>query len=426
MSQQNRKSRPDIEKILGLGRGVSLSWLSNPRSRLTFGIVTALVLVLLIFWWSSGSGNAVRYITQPITRNDLIVIVTATGTIQPTKQVDISSELSGTIRKVLVDFNTKVTAGQTLAELDTDKLQASVESARAKLTAAKARISNAQATVTEKKLDYERQRQLAARKVTSEHDHEIAQAAYERALASLESARADVSAATADLKLSETNLSKTCICSPINGIVLSRNVDPGQTVASNFQAPVLFTIAEDLSHMEVQVDVDEADVGKVKQGQSATFSVDAYPQKRFTAKIRELRFGSEVVQGVVTYKAILTTDNGELLLRPGMTATAEITVQNIKNALSVPNAALRFAPPADSQKVDDRSFLRKLIPGRPPFRPPSKNVGAGPDRKLWTLVDGKPKEIVVRVGSTDGRRTQILKGDIEPGQMVIVDIATMK
>jgi HlyD family secretion protein len=425
-SEQARRLRPDIEKILGIGGADSANWLQDPRSRIIAGIVATVAVVLLMLWWGSGTGSALRYITEPVSRDDMVVIVTATGTVQPTKKVDISSELSGTIRKVLVDYNTRVTAGQSLAELDTDKLEASLESARAKLVAAKARVKDAEATVNEKKLDFERQRQLAVRQVTSEHNREIAQAAYERSLASLESARADVAAAAADVKLSETNLSKTCICSPINGVVLSRNVDPGQTVASNFQAPVLFTIAEDLSQMEAQVDVDEADVGRVKEGQEATFSVDAYPNKKFAARIRELRYGSEVVQGVVTYKAVLTTDNAELLLRPGMTATAEITVQNIKAAVTVPNAALRFAPAADSQTVDDRSFLRKLIPGRPPFRPPSRNASDGPDRQLWILSDGEPKEVTVTIGPTDGRRTQVIKGDIAPGQKVIVDTVSAK
>ena len=423
---QTRKLRPDIEKVLGISTSGGASWIRDRRAQIIAGIVAVVLLGLFVIWGIGGSGSALRYVTQPATRSDLIVIVTATGTVQPTNQVDISSELSGTIRTVLVDYNSKVTVGQSLAELDTDKLQASVESSRAKLTAAKARVKDAEATVNEKKLDYERQRQLAARNVTSEHNREIAQASYERATASLESARADVAAAMADLKLNETNLSKTCICSPINGIILSRNVDPGQTVATNFQAPVLFTIAEDLRKMEVQVDVDEADVGQVREGQKATFTVDAYPNKRFDARISELRYGSEVVQGVVTYKAVLTADNPDLLLRPGMTATAEITVQNISNAMTVPNAALRFAPPAGNEIADNRSFVRKLIPGRPPFRPPSAHTSAGPDRKIWVLADGRARELAVTIGPTDGRRTQIVKGDIKSGQKVIVDIATSK
>jgi len=207
---------------------------------------------------------------------------------------------------------------------------------------------------------------------------------------------------------------------------LSRNVEPGQTVASSLQAPVLFTIAEDLTKMEVQVDVDEADVGNVREGQKATFTVDAYPDKKFTATIRELRFGSEVVQGVVTYKAVLTTDNSALLLRPGMTATAEIVVAHVKDALTVPNAALRFSP-AETQQVDNRNFLQKIMPGPPHLRRPSTTEQpTGADRKVWVLKDGSPEEVSVTVGPTDGKRTQIVKGNLQPGQAVIVDAAASK
>ncbi len=178
--------------------------------------------------------------------------------------------------------------------------------------------------------------------------------------------------------------------------------------------------------MEVQVDVDEADVGKVKEGQNATFTVDAYPDRRFSAEIRELRFGSEIVQGVVTYKAVLVTENTELLLRPGMTATAEITVEEVKEALSVPNAALRFSPPATDTAADNRNFLQKLISFRPRLRPPSAQTTSGADRKIWVLVEGEPQDVAVTIGVTDGRRTQIVKGNVEPGQSVIVDTAAVK
>jgi HlyD family secretion protein len=314
-----------------------------------------------------------------------------------------------------------VKVGQPMAELDTDKLKATVESSRARLAAARARVTEAEATIREAKLDYERKKSLAARSVTSARDLEVAQAAYDRAVASRTSALADVDAARADLRLNETNLSKACICSPINGIVLKRNVEPGQTVATSFQAPVLFSIAEDLTKMEVRVDVDEADVGKVKEGQTASFTVDAYPDRKFDARIRELRFGSEVIQGVVTYKAVLTADNKDLLLRPGMTATAEIVVQHIEKALVVPNAALRFAPQTTNDQGASRSLLRTLLPGRPRFRAASKPADTGANRTLWILSDGKPQAVPVTVGATDGKITQIVKGEIEPGTGVILD-----
>ena len=232
-----------------------------------------------MLWRDEGSGNGVHYVTEPVTKGDLTVTVTATGTVQPTNEVEVSSELSGIVRTVLVDYNSAVNTGQTLAELDTDKLKATVDSSKAKLQAAKAKVAEAEASVLEARLEYDRKQKLVAKKVSSEQELESAEAAHQRNLAALESTKADVSAAAADLALNETNLAKAVIRSPITGIVLSRNVEPGQTVASSLQAPVLFTIAENSAKMEVQVDVDEADVGKVKEGQKATFTVDAYPDR---------------------------------------------------------------------------------------------------------------------------------------------------
>jgi len=391
------------------------------RGRIAAGAVLVVAIAAYALWNVGGPANGVRYVAEKAAIADLTVVVTATGSVQPTNKVDVSSELSGIIRRVLVDYNSTVKVGQPLAELDTEKLQATVDNARARLAAAEARVTEARATIEEKKLDYERRRALVAKNVSSPRDLEAAKAAYDRSVASLASARADVSAARADLKLQETNLGKACICSPINGVVLMRNVEPGQTVATSFQAPVLFSIAEDLRKMEVQVDVDEADVGKVRNGQQATFTVDAYPERRFAAEIRELRLGSEVVQGVVTYKAVLSTDNSDMLLRPGMTATAEIVVEQVKSTLTVPNAALRYAPPPAQSGEQDGGLLSKLLPGRPRFRPASKRQGDGPAQTVWLLRDGAPVAVPVTVGATDGKRTQIVAGEVKAGQPVIVD-----
>lgn len=413
------KVKADIEAVLGLDRPKSP--LRRLRPLLALVAIAGLGVLLYAVFGSGGAGNGVRYVTEPVTRASLTVTVTATGTVQPTNEVEISSELSGIVRNVLVDYNSAVTTGQTLAELDTDKLNSTVDSSRAKLQAAKAKVSEAKATVLEKELEHTRQQQLVTRKVGAEQQLEVAEAAHQRALAALESAEADVAAAAADLALNETNLEKALIRSPITGVVLSRNVEPGQTVASSLQAPVLFTIAEDLTKMEVQVDVDEADVGNVREGQKASFTVDAYPDKKFTAMIRELRYGSEVVQGVVTYKAVLTTDNSELLLRPGMTATAEIVVAQVDDAIAVPNAALRFSPPSN-EAFDQRNFLQKLMPGPPRLRRPSSaQTPAGPEQTIWLLRDDTPAAVSVTVGRTDGKRTEIAQGGLEPGQSVIVD-----
>jgi len=419
-----KHDQADIEAILGLDRPV-VSRFRTWRRYLIGAALAALAVVGLYLAFGGGAATPLRYVTEPASRGDLTVIVTATGTVQPTNKVDVSSELSGTVRKVLVDYNSAVKVGDVLAELDTDKLRATVDSSRAKLVSARAQVEQAKATVEETKLTYERRKTLLATQAGSKQDLDTAKAAYDRAVAALDAAQAEIGVAAAQLTLDETNLNKARIVSPINGVVLARNVDPGQTVASSFQAPVLFTIAEDLKQMEVQVDVDEADVGKVREGQKATFTVDAYPERKFQASIRELRFGSEVVQGVVTYKAVLATDNSELLLRPGMTATAEITVEQVPDALTVPNAALRFSPPVQVTATNE-SFLRKLLPRMPQFRAASQKEATGGKRVVWVLKDGTAAAVPVVAGATDGRRTAILEGDLKPGEAVIVDTAAVK
>lgn len=411
------------QEILDLGRDARPRFL---RLRTFLWAAGALLLAAGAYVLFFEGGNATRqtYVTQPAARGDMTVLVTATGSVQPTNKVDISSELSGVVRRVNVDYNSVVKVGDVLAELDTDKLGATVESSRAKLASAKAKVGEAEATLEEKLRDYDRKRTLVARQATSQQDLDAAKAAYDRARAALASARADVSVAEAQLNVDETNFRKARITSPINGVVLTRNVDPGQTVASTLQAPVLFTIAEDLKQMEIRVDVDEADVGSVSEGQTASFAVDAHPDRRFPARIRMLRFGSETVQGVVTYKAVLTADNSELLLRPGMTATATITVKEVKGALLVPNAALRFSPNATGAG-DSRTFLQRLMPGPPRMRrTPAAREGKATSRTVWVLRNGQPVALSVTVGSTDGRSTEITGGELKAGDRVIVDART--
>ncbi|MBL8665515.1 MAG: efflux RND transporter periplasmic adaptor subunit [Candidatus Odyssella sp.] len=412
------------QDVLGLGRGGKprrFTWRSLLWAAGTLALAAGAYVV-----YFDGKGKAGQtFVTQPVTRGNLTVQVTATGSVQPTNKVDVSSELSGVVRKVHVDYNSVVKIGDLLAELDTDKLKATVESSRAKLETAKSKVTEAEATLDEKRRDYDRKNALVTRQAASVQDLDAARAAFDRAAAAVSSARSEVGVAEAQLHLDETNLAKARITSPIDGIVLSRNVDPGQTVASSFQAPVLFTLAEDLKKMEIRVDVDEADVGAVGEGQTATFTVDAYPYRRFPARIRMLRFGSEVVQGVVTYKAVLTVDNSHLLLRPGMTATATITVSDVKDALLVPNAALRFSPSA-ANPGGNRSLLQRLMPSGPPRSTASRPDARGPNRTVWVLRNGAPAAVAVTVGLTDGRLTEIRTGELKPGDRVIVDAVAAK
>jgi len=416
-----RPARPDVEAVLGVGKAGT----SGRIWRVFKTLIGIAVLAGLAFggwvWFGGGATETVRYTTEPVTRGDLTVVVTASGSVEPTNLVEISSELSGTVETVNVDYNSEVTEGQILAELDKDTLEAQVQSARAQLAAAEAQVSNARATLYETEEEHKRKQALSDRNVASVYDVQAAKADYDRAVAALAIAEADVAVAKADLSQKEINLRKSSIVSPIKGIVLSRDVDPGQTVAASLEAPTLFEIAEDLREMEVQVDVDEADVGELRDGQPATFTVDAYPDRVFEATVDMVRYGSEINSNVVTYTTILATDNEDLLLRPGMTATADIVVREEKDALLVPNAALRYSPPA-APAEDTRSLISKILPGPPPRRTSTPSDTDG--RQVWVLRNGVPEAIAVETGASDGSRTQIVSGDLKAGDRVIVDSET--
>ena len=415
----------NIEKSLGLAYRVSrhrrlIRW----AAVVVIGIAVIGTIVLLA---GSPSKSAIQYTTAEAQQGMLIVTVTATGRLEPVNQVDVGSELSGTIKSVEVDFNDHVKRGQPLAHLDTEQLEARVVQARASLRAAEAKLSDAKATVLESKAKLQRQETLAKQNLTSVENVDVARATHARAEAAVANAAAQVALSRAALDADETNLRKAVISSPIEGIVLSRNVEPGQTVAASFQTPVLFTLAEDLRQMELLVDVDEADVGQVQPGQEATFTVDAYTNRRFPARILKVHYAPKITQDVVTYEASLSVDNSDLLLRPGMTATADIAVKSLDDALLVPNAALRFTPlsPAKNASGQGRSMLRALLPG-PPRAPPKERptkTAKEVSNRVWTLRDGEPVTVPVKIGASDGRMTEVLSGDIKAGMPLIVDIA---
>jgi HlyD family secretion protein len=370
----------------------------------------------------------VAYRTQPARQGDLTVTVRATGQLQPTKSVDVGSEVSGIIDSVEVDYNDHVKVGQVLAKINIDKFQSTVLQSKASLDSARAKVQDAQVTVQETEKKYRRIVEARARsnnQLPSKQDLETAQANYERAKVAVSTAQATVTQAEATLAVDQTNLSKTVIKSPVNGVVLARNVEPGQTIAASFSVTTMFALAEDLSNMKLQVNIDEADVGEVKAGQPAAFTVDAYPGKRFPGKITQLRYQSTTTNNVVTYLAVISVNNKEMLLRPGMTATAEITVLSVPNALLAPNVALRFKPTATSgQDGDQRSWFRKLMPGPPAMA--TKVVEAedtgGP--RVWVLRDQKPVAVPVKTGATNGKVTEIVSGGIAAGVPLVID--TMK
>ena len=371
---------------------------------------------------------APQYQTEPLTEGNLRVTVSATGKLAPVNEVAIGSELSGTIEAVLVDYNDRVKKGQMLARLNVAKLTDQIAKAKAGLASAEAKVLQATATVKETRANLGRLREVArlsGGKVPAPAELEAAEAKLERAIADEASAKAAVEETRATLRTTETDLTKASIRSPIDGVVLTRSADPGQTVAASLQAPVLFKLAESLAQMELQVDVDEADVGQIKPEQSATFTVDAYPNRRYPARIDLVRYGAETVNNVVTYKTILKVNNDDLSLRPGMTATAEIVTAERENVLLAPNAALRFTPPPTEPEAKPGGGLLSSLMPRPPRGMGGRRGGRvasdkkGGLRQLWVLRDGQPVAVQVTVGSSDGRMTEVSAEGLAVGTPVI-------
>lgn len=385
----------EIERTLGVG---------DTEQRRRWGRWVVLVLLVLAAgavatWYVLRSAPPVAYETVEARRGTLTLSVTATGALEAVTTVDVGSEISGLVEAVLVDVNDRVQRGQVLARLDTERLRAEVTQAEANRTAAIASVEQARATLEEQRLQTRRSETLAARDYISSQELETARAALARAEAALTSAEAQVSVAEAALDVAQTTLRKAAIRSPIDGLVLSRAIDPGQAVAASFQTPVLFTLAQDLTQMELHVDVDEADVGQVDAGQNATFTVDAYPDRTFPAAVTKVHYASKTVSGVVTYEAVMTVDNADGALRPGMTATATITTDTVPDVLLVPNSALRFTPPNAT----------------PPERAAGQEV-------VWTVENDAPVAIPVTPGRTDGQWTAVRTEEVQPGQSLLVNL----
>lgn len=423
MSEVKEVTRATIEENIGLHKA-GLSFMRK------YYIIIGLVLISLGVWFYIAFANKTKpisYVTESIKQDELIVKISATGNLEPTTQVDVGSELSGTIQEVLVNDNDYVKKEQILARLDTSKLEDQVFKSQASVKSAKASISYNEAIVKEARSNLVRLQEawkLSKGKIPSKSEMAIAEAALDKAVANKQSAEASVAQAEATLRSDQTNLSKALIRSPIDGIVLLRDVEPGQTVAASLQSPILFVLAQSLAQMELQVDIDEADVGQVKEGQDAEFTVDAYPDRIYPAKIKRVRFGSETMNGVVTYQGVLHVENDDLTLRPGMTATANIITLKKENTVLVPNAALRFVPNLNSQtEKKSAGILSALIP-RPPSEDKAKTVkivAKGANQTVWVLENGVPKPVPIVVGASDGRNTQFVSGELKAGDEVITD-----
>ena len=389
------------------------------------GLASMVIAVAAMTYTKHGNQEQVRFRTQLTERGDLTVKVSATGQLQPVTQVEVGTEVSGTIDRVEVDFNDRVRKGDVLARLDPDQSRAKQRNSRAALALAVAGVEEARATVTETAGKLRRVRDMDSKRMASAEELDTAAAAAGRAVAALAVAKAKVEQAQAQLDADNRTLEKTEIRSPIDGTVLKRQVEPGQTVAASLQTPVLFTLAEDLTQMELNVAVDEADVGQVAAGQHAEFTVDAYPNRRFPAIITQVRFAPETVGGVVTYAALLSLNNADLSLRPGMTATAEIVVKELNDVVLVPNTALRFTPAQPrTPKAEDRGLVGMLLPNRAPTSRRTPEVAAVKDKgaRVWSLKDGVPTAADIKTGATDGTLTEVLEGSLEPGIQVLVDV----
>ena len=414
-----------LQKLLG--GDTARSWWRRPAPWIALLLLAAAAAAWWVWLDQRDAEAQPRFSTEAVTRGNLVVKVTANGTLQPTNKVEIGSELSGTVARVLVDVNDRVRKGQVLAELDTSRLQDQVARSRAALEVAQASVRTAQATVQEAAGNLRRLQEVArlsGGKVPSEAELASAQAALARAQSGEASAQANVADARAAASADQTNLRKASIRSPMDGVVLSRSVEPGNAVAASLQAVTLFTLAEDLTHMKLAVNVDEADVGLVREGQKATFNVSAYPSRDYPASITRVSYGSTTKDNVVTYVAELQVANEDLSLRPGMTATASILALQRNGVLLVPNAALRFTPePVSPAAAGGASsgIVARLMP-RPPRQGGQRRAQTTTTavRQVWVLEGGSPKALEVVPGPSDGRMTEVSSSTLAPGMAVIV------
>lgn len=371
-------------------------------------ILTAIVVIAILgfaaFMLFKDKDTPPEFRTEKVSRGDIIETVTASGTVNPVTTVLVGTQVSGTIKNIYADFNSSVKKGQLIAQIDPSKFEAEMEQAKANLLSAKANLEKADAELFDAVRKMERNRKLFGENLISKNDLDTSETNYETAKAQINVSKAEILQAEAQLKVTNTNLIYTRILSPVDGIVVSRNVDVGQTVAASFQTPTLFTIAQDLTRMQIDTNVDEADIGKVKDGQDVEFTVDSYPDITFKGNVSQIRNAPITVQNVVTYDVVIKVDNPaganglSPLLKPGMTANVTIILSVKKDVLMIPNAALRFIP-VDKEK--GRARLK--------------------GHAVWIIKDNKPERITVSTGSSDGNNTELVSVEIKEGQDVIVE-----
>lgn len=404
----------DIQKTLDAHKGAS-----KFKKWIYIFVAFIIVIIASYFLFFSSSKKVVAYNTISPMKKDLVVTVSATGNLEPTNSVTVGIEVSGTILDIYVDYNDVVKKGQILAKLDTTKLESQVDSAKAALSIAKANLTTSKIDIKDAKRELDRLQELF--KATngnypSTKEIDSATIAYDKSNASYKATLAKKEQAQADLESKQEDLKKAIVVSPIDGVVLDKAIEVGQSVVASMQIPTLFTLAEDLKNMEVIVSVDEADVGEVKKNQKVTFSVDAYPNKTFEGVIKKVRMNSVIVNNVVTYETVVSVKNEDLLLRPGMTVSADITTKVIKDAMLVSNAALRFSPPKVKPKKSKGFSLFKRG-SRKNREPISLNA-----KKLWILKGQKAIPIPIEIGDTDGVNRVIISDKLSLEDKVITGI----
>lgn len=352
-------------------------------------------------YYRANTQQSVAYATAPVMRGSIVQLVAATGTLQAVTTVQVGSQVSGTIKALRADFNSEVKKGEVIAELDPSLFQTQVEQARASLVRLEADVDRARVDVADTQAKLERAEELSARQLISRADLDTARTAAQQAEAAVKSAQAQVTQAQAVLNQNQVNLDHTIIRAPIDGIVISRNVDVGQTVASSLQAPTLFVIANDLTRMQVNASIDESDIGRIAAGQPVTFSVDAYPGEKFSGHVSQVRLDPKVDSNVVSYTTIIDVPNPNVKLKPGMTATVSVETARADDVLKVPTSALRFTPSAATSGGPLRSTTR------------------GGTGRVWILSDGRPSAVPVRAGISDGATTAVFDTTVSEGTRVI-------
>ena len=399
------------------------------RNLLIVGAVVVVAFLAFGFWSLRDGARESPFVTAAIQKGAVTQVVSATGTLQAVVTVQVGSQVSGTIERLYADFNSKVKQGQVIAQLNQDKFKASVDQAKANLLAGQANLIKGKVGVDDTRRTLERNNELRRRDLVAQSDLDAAQAAYDAAVAQYEVNKAQVAQAQASLNQTMVDFNNATIRSPVDGTVISRTVDVGQTVAASLQAPTLFTIANDLSKMQVHTSVDEADVGSIWVEQTITFTVDAYPARRFKGKVSQVRNAPTTVQNVVTYNAIVEIDNSELLLKPGMTTNVEFLISRKTDVLKIPNMAIRFRPPWEKQEAQE--LIRQAGRGGGAGgagRRRARASQADPERKdgrlvkIYVLKNYEAVPVEVRAGITDGSYTELIEGEVAEKDQVILSV----